>query len=354
MPYRVIQWSTGNVGLYSLRQVIDHPELELVGLWAHSPSKVGKDAGTLCDRPATGVKATNDAAALLAMDADCVVYTATADLRPFEAIEEIAGILAAGKNVVSSSVVPLVHPKSFFPEIVERLEDACRKGRSSFFTSGIDPGFANDLLPLVLSGLAGTWEEIRIQEIINYATYDQPQVLFETMGFGQPLEAEPLLLTPGTLAFAWGGTIRLLAEGLGLELEEIRQTYEKRPAVKPVRIGARTVEPGTMGALRFEVQGIVGGKPAVVVDHVTRIDDECAPDWPYPPERSMGCHQVVLEGDPDATLTLTASDADGDRNVGGIALSAGRLVHAIPDLVAAPARIVTALDLPLVHGRVGR
>jgi 4-hydroxy-tetrahydrodipicolinate reductase len=128
MPYRVIQWSTGNVGLYSLRQVIDHPELELVGLWAHSPSKVGKDAGTLCDRPATGVKATNDAAALLAMDADCVVYTATADLRPFEAIEEIAGILAAGKNVVSSSVVPLVHPKSFFPEIVERLEDAAGRG----------------------------------------------------------------------------------------------------------------------------------------------------------------------------------------------------------------------------------
>jgi hypothetical protein len=347
MPYRVIQWSTGNVGLYSLRQVIDHPELELVGLWAHSPSKVGKDAGTLCDRPATGVKATNDAAALLAMDADCVVYTATADLRPFEAIEEIAGILAAGKNVVSSSVVPLVHPKSFFPEIVERLEDACRKGRSSFFTSGIDPGFANDLLPLVLSGLAGTWEEIRIQEIINYATYDQPQVLFETMGFGQPLEAEPLLLTPGTLAFAWGGTIRLLAEGLGLELEEIRQTYEKRPAVKPVRIGARTVEPGTMGALRFEVQGIVGGKPAVVVDHVTRIDDDLAPDWPT----GKGSYRVLVKGNPGMRCEYEFWDEKGDHAVGGVLLTATRIVNAIPAVCEAAPGLLSALDLPLVTGR---
>src|SRR5207253_1942054 len=107
-------------------------------------------------------------------------------------------------------------------------------------------GFANDVLPLTLSGLCERWEEIRILEIINYATYNQPQVLFETMGFGKPLDHTPLLLTPGTLAFAWGGTIRLLAEGLGVELEDIRQTYEKRPATRPIRIGPHTVEPGSM------------------------------------------------------------------------------------------------------------
>src|SRR5262249_9475231 len=128
MPYRVIQWSTGNVGTYALRHVIDHPELELVGLWVHSPSKVGPDARTFCSGPATGVRATNDVDALLAWTADCVCYTATADLRPFEAIEDICRILAAGKNVVSSSVVPLVHPHSFFPEVRDRLADACAKG----------------------------------------------------------------------------------------------------------------------------------------------------------------------------------------------------------------------------------
>src|SRR4029078_6171389 len=146
----------------------------------------------------------------------------------------------------------------------------------------------------VLSGLAGSWEEIRIQEIINYATYDQPQVLFETMGFAQPMDAPPLLLTPGTLAFAWGGTVRLLADGLGLQLDEIRQEFERRPATRAVTIGKRTVEPGTMGALRFEVQGIVGGVPAIVVEHVTRIDDTLAPEPPH----GHRLHRRLAQGDP--------------------------------------------------------
>jgi len=111
------------------------------------------------------------------MDADCVVYTATADRRPFDAVKDIARILASGKNVVSSSVVGLVHPRRLGERVTSQLEEACAKGEASFFTSGIDPGFANDILPLVLSGLCGTWEEIRIQEIINYATYAQPEVL---------------------------------------------------------------------------------------------------------------------------------------------------------------------------------
>jgi hypothetical protein len=347
MSYRVIQWSTGNVGTYALRHVIDHPELELAGLWVHSASKVGRDAGTFCGRPATGVTATSDVDALLASNADCVCYTATADLRPFEAIEDICRILAAGKNVVSSSVVPLVHPHSFFPEVRDRLGDACAKGRSSFLTSGIDPGFANDMLPLVLSGLAGTWEEIRIQEIINYATYDQPQVLFDTMGFGQPMDATPLLLTPGTLAFAWGGTVRLLADGLGLQLDEVRQEFERRPATRAVTIGARTVEPGTMGALRFEVQGIVGGVAALVVEHVTRIDDALAPEWP----QGKGSYRVLVKGDPGMRCDYEFWDEHGDHAVGGVVLTATRIVNAIPAVCQAKPGLLSALDLPLVTGR---
>jgi len=133
MRYRVIQWSTGNVGRFALRAILGHPELELVGLWV-SGAKAGKDAGELCGARHCGVRATRDADALLALDADCVCYTATADLRPFEAIEDVCRILASGKNVVSSSIVPLVHPQSFFAETREKLEAACREGRSSFWT----------------------------------------------------------------------------------------------------------------------------------------------------------------------------------------------------------------------------
>jgi hypothetical protein len=162
MAYRVIQWGTGNVGAFALRCIIDHPELELVGVWVHSSAKAGNDAGELCGARATGIRATNDTDALLALDADCVCYTATADLRPFEAVQDICRILAAGKNVVSSSVVPLVHPKSFVPELRDQLAAACQQGGTSFFTSGIDPGFANDLLPLTVTGLCGRWEEVRV------------------------------------------------------------------------------------------------------------------------------------------------------------------------------------------------
>ena len=136
MSYRVIQWSTGNVGLCSLRGIIRHPDLELVGLWVHSDNKAGRDAGEIAGLEPTGVRATNDVDALLALDADCVSYTATADLRPQEAAEDIARILESGKNVVSSSIVPLVYPPAADRHIVERLERACAAGGTSCFTSG--------------------------------------------------------------------------------------------------------------------------------------------------------------------------------------------------------------------------
>jgi len=346
MAYRVIQWSTGNVGRFALRAILGHPSLELVGLWVSSAAKAGKDAGGLCGLSAVGVRATTDADALLALDADCVCYTATADLRPFEAIEDVCRILASGKNVVSSSIVPLVHPRSFFVETREKLEEACRKGRSSFFTSGIDPGFANDVLPLVLSGLCEKWQEIRCQEIINYTTYDQPQVLFETMGFGKPMDHTSLLCAPGSVAFAWGGTIRLLADGLGVELEDIRETHDRRAALKPITIGEHVVEPGTIGALRFEVQGIVDGRAAIVVEHVTRLDDDLAPEWP----QGRG-YRVLIRGVPSIECTLDFADETGDLAMGGVLLTATRLVNAIPAVCAAEPGLLSALELPLITGR---
>ena len=344
---RVVQWSTGNVGTFALRAILSHPELELVGLHVHNEDKEGRDAGELCGLPPARIRATRDADAILALDADCVCYTAAGDTRPGEAVADMARILASGKNVVSSSVVGLVHPKSLNAEWTGELEEACRKGGSSFFTSGIDPGFANDVLPLVLSGLSEHWSEIRIQEIVNYATYDQPEILFDLMGFGQALDADAMLFSPGVLGFAWGGVIRILAEGLGLELDEIREVHERRPAEKPIVIGDHTVEAGTTGAMRFEVQGVVRGRVALVVEHVTRLDDALAPDWP----QSDGGYVVTIAGEPSMRCAFEFADAKGDHAVGGVILTATRLVNAIPAVCAAETGLLSALDLPLVTGR---
>lgn len=347
MPWKVIQWSTGNVGRYALRAIVGHPELELVGLFVSSESKEGKDAGELCGADPVGITATRDVDALLALEADCVCYTADAGMRPGEAVQDMARILASGKNVVSCSMVGLVHPTTLNDLFTKQLTDACKTGGTSFLTSGIDPGFANDTLPLVLSGLSEHWSEIRIQEIINYATYNQPETIVEIMGFGKPLEHTPVLLMPGMLSFAWGGTLRLLAEGLGLELDEIREVHERRPAIKPMRIGPYAIEEGTTAALRFEVQGIVGGRPALVVEHVTRLDDDLAPEWP----KSAGSYRVLIQGVPSMQIEYEFQDETGDHAVGGVVLTATRIVNAIPAVCEAEPGLLSALDLPLITGK---
>jgi hypothetical protein len=349
MTYRVIQWSTGNVGRHALRAIIHHPDLELVGLWVHGQSKVGRDAGEICGLRSVGVKATNDAAALLALDADCVSYTATGDLRPADAVDDMCRILASGKNVVATSVVPLVYPPAADPTLVAKLEEACRAGGTSCFTSGIDPGFANDALPLTLTGLCERVDSVRVMEIVNYATYDQPEVLFETMGFGKPLDHTPLLLIPGVLSLAWGPVVHQLAAGLGVEVEDVREQHERRPAATAFDIPSGHVPAGTMAALRFEVQGIVRGRAAIVVEHVTRLRDDLAPDWPTP--TGSGCYRIVIKGSPSLTCELTLEGDDGDHNTGGLVATAMRILNAIPAVCAAKPGLLSALDVPLLTAR---
>jgi 4-hydroxy-tetrahydrodipicolinate reductase len=349
MTYRVIQWSTGNVGRHALRLIANHPDLELVGLWVHSPDKVGRDVGELAGIGPIGVAATNDVDALLALDADCVCYTATADLRPQEAIADMARILRSGKNVVSSSVVPLIYAPHVDPEMRRPLEEACDAGGVSCFTSGIDPGWANDLLPLVLTGTCEYIDELRVMEVVNYATYAQPTVLFDTMGFGKPLDAKPLILIPGVLSFAWGGVVKVLAAGLGVEIEELREVHERRPAPHKIDLGFGVIEEGTTAALRFEIQGIVAGEPRIIVEHVTRLDDDLCPDWPQPVGHSG--YRVIVTGNPSYTCDVQMMGDDGDHNTAGLVGTAGRIVNAIPDVCMAPPGILSALDLPLVTGK---
>ena len=350
MRYRVIQWSTGNVGRYALRGIINHPDLELVGVWVHSEKKAGMDAGELAGVDPVGVAATNDVDELLALDADVVVYNATGDLRPHEAVEDTVRILDSGKNVVGTALVPMVYPPSAPEQMRDPIQEACLRNKVSCFTSGIDPGVANDLLPLVVTGLAERIDSVRVQEILNYATYDQAEVLFHTMGFAKPLDHTPILLVPGVLSLAWGCIVNVIAAGLGVELDEVREVVvEKVPAPETFEVPSGTVEKGTMAGLRFEIQGIVGGEPRIVVEHITRLREDIAPQWPPPPGK--GGYKVILEGSPRITLTLEMEGDGGDENSGGLIVTATRLLNAIPAVVNARPGVLSALDIPLITGR---
>lgn len=348
--YRVIQWSTGHVGLRALDAIFDNPALELVGLWVHSEAKVGKDAAEMVGRPPCGVLATNDIDALLDLHADVVCYTATADLRPSEAVEDICRILASGANVVSSSLVQLLHPKTADRSLIDPLEAACQEGGTSCFFNGIDPGFGNDLLPIALTGLSQRITEVRVQEILNYATYDQAEVLFETMGFGQPLDSSPMLLLPGILSYAWGGAVHTIAEALGLELDSIDEWYERQPFEHDIPdICGRTVEAGTQAGLRFEVRGMIDGKAVIVLEHVTRLHDDVAPDWPE--QVGQGGYHLTITGEPTIEVDFHAVGTDGDHNTGGLIVTATKLLNAIPAVVAAAPGLLSVNDLPLIAGR---
>jgi hypothetical protein len=349
MSYRVVQWSTGNVGRHTLAGIDAHPELDLVGLFVSNPDKVGKDAGELAGLGRTlGVPATSDVDALLALGPDCIVHTAMADDRIFEALSDLERFLAAGSNVVSSSPVMLQYPAPDDPLAAPVIAAAERAG-VSLFVNGVDPGFANDALPLVLSGICERIEEVRCSEVLNYNTYNQPMVLFDIMGFGRDLDDVPFLLTPGVLTMAWGSVVRQIAAGLGVTLTDVTEWYEREPAPEDFDVDAGPIKAGTAAALHFEVRGLVGDRAVVVLEHVTRLRDDLGAAWPQP--AGHGCYRVQITGEPNYTLDLQLMGTDGDHNTAGLKATAMRLVNAVPAVVAAPPGLVTALDLPLVTGR---
>jgi 4-hydroxy-tetrahydrodipicolinate reductase len=252
--------------------------------------------------------------------------------------------------VVSSGPVFLQYPEGVVPAaMTDPLRHAAEAAGVTLWVNGIDPGFANDWLPLVVTGISERIDEVRCLEILNYATYDQPMVIFDIMGFGRALDDIPMLLMPGVLTMAWGSVVHQIAAGLGVELDAVEEHYERVPAARDITISSGTVQAGTAAGLRFEVRGLVGGTARIVLEHVTRLADDIGPDWPQP--LGQGGYRVVVRGEPNYTVDLQLVGSDGDHNTGGLKATAMRLVNAVPAVVAARPGLITALDLPLVTGR---
>ncbi len=348
--YPVVVWGAGNMGRAAIRAVDAHPGLRLSGVVVSSDQKAGRDAGDLAGlgRP-LGVLATTDVnAALSTLDGGgAVAYMASGELRPDDATIDIRRCLADGATVVTPAVYALYDHRSAPGELVEPLRAACKEGGSALFVSGIDPGWGNDLLPVLVSGLAGTIDQIRCQEIFDYSTYDAPDSVRYIVGMGQPMDYEPPMVSAGVPTMVWGGQVRMVARALGVELDEITETLDRRPLEADVTNAMGLFEAGTQGALRFEVRGIVGGEARIIVEHVTRISADCATDWPMPPDGGDGAHRVVIEGRPRIEINVEATDEGGNRAAGGNATAANRLVNAVPWLISAEPGLYDALDVPL-------
>lgn len=346
-----IVWGTGNVGRLAIKAVDAHPALELAGVLVHNPEKVGRDAGELAGMGRDlGVLATDDIDAVLAAKPGAVVYAASGDIRPDDALADVARAIGAGAVVVTPALYALYDQGNAPAEVRDPIAAAVASGGGSLFANGVDPGWGNDILPLLISGLGAKVDVVRCQEIFDYTTYDQEDSVRYLVGMGQPMDYDAPMIAATVPTMVWGGQVRMIARGLGVELDEIREVVERRPLEQNVTTDTMgDFDAGTQGAIRFEVQGIVAGEPRIICEHVTRIHASCAPDWPVPPTGD-GAHRVIIEGDPRIEVSVEATDLKGNRAEGGNATAVGRLVGAIEWLVAAEPGLYDALDVPLPYG----
>jgi hypothetical protein len=355
---RVVVWATGGIGSIAIRAIDRRPDLDLVGVWVHSEEKVGKDAGELANGDPIGLAATNDAEALIALKPDCVIYAASGPERDALAVPDYVKLLGAGINVVTTSTTRLVNPHAYEPaEWRDQLVAAAKEGQASLYASGIEPGFAADYLPLVLSTQSSVIEKIHSYEIGLYDDYGVPEIMINGMGFGQPLDFEPWVAIPGAIAGEWQGQLRLIADALGVELQEVREKFDRAATDRTLEVAMGTVDAGTCGALRMQAIGVVDGREAIVIEHVTRLAHDVAPDWPT----GIGdlSYRVVITGDPDIDATLTANLRDPRRagiegmtsGAGAMVATAMRVVNAVPYVVAAEPGLLSSVDLPLTIPR---
>ena len=348
MALKVAVWGTGGVGAHAVRAIARRPDLDLVGVWVHAPEKVGVDAGTLVGIDPLGIHATNDPAAILAHDLDCIVYTASGPSLDAGALPDYERFLGDGIDIVTVTSPALVHPPSYPERARLRLERAALDSGSTLYASGIEPGFAADQFPLALLTMSSSIRSVRVQELFTYDTYPVEFTMREVFGFGKPIDHAPIMASTGAQLMTWGPVVQLVAEGLGVELDEIRETWFQEPTPRDLETAFGPVAAGTVGAVRFETIGVVNGREAIVVEHINRLKMDLMPEWPSAPRD--GTYRVIIDGEPSLTCELLVGSAT-DYYESGMLATAMRIVNAIPYVVAAPPGLVSSLDLPLTTPR---
>lgn len=350
MKYRVGVWGTGVVGTQVIRELADHPLFELGAVIVHNPAKDGRDAGELAGIDRLGVTATTDAAAAVATGGlDAVAYFGPTAEFAAQNIRNMSLALRAGVDVVSTSMTPLVYPPACDENMTRELTQACLDGDTSCFTTGIDPGFANDIFPMTLMGLAGRVDSVRIQELVDYSTYAGD---YAPMGLGSPLEQQAILEIPEILIFSWGHTIPMIADAIGIELEKIDTVWEKWATPVPIDFPHGRIEAGHCAAVRFEIRGWYAGQPRIVIEHCNRITNDTAPDWPRPTMVDNDAYRIIIKGSPNIEQETSFRHFDGGGAAEAGCLATGmRAVNAIPAVIAAAPGLLSPLDLPLVPGR---
>jgi hypothetical protein len=345
-------------GREALRAVIDDPALELVGVKVSTPDKIGVDAGRLCGTTEVGVRATGEISDVLATQPDCVTYCATAVRREDEAVADIVTYLEAGINVVTFAIIPMVYPAAAPAEWRDALERAAVKGNSSFYATGSEPGFISLNIPTALLAGAGRVDSYRMDEYAvdldkSYPIWD---VLHESMGFGKPDGHVPVRIASGKVNNDWETVVRYVADMLGLQLERVELDWETLLAPTDLETAIGVIPEGTVCAHRWQLAGMVSGRPVVAVQYFATVSTTPWPDrWPKPAREGQGGMVFRVEGSPSMNLELHFEQSAADRVNPGVAATALAAVNAIPSVVDAPTGVIAnPLAGPSIVTRLSR
>ena len=349
---RVVVWGTGVVGSMVVAEIVRHPVFELVGVGVSNPAKVGRDAADVCGLAApTGILCTDSVDDLVALAPDALVHYGPTAKSADDNIRVISAFLRAGIDVCSTAMTPWVWPRMTQnpPTWIDPITEACAAGGASCFTTGIDPGFANDLFPLTLMGLCGEVESVRASELLDYTDYEGDYE--DEMGIGRPPEFTALLEIPDLLVMAWGATVPMMAHAVGIELDEITTTWEKWVTPERRTTAKGVIEAGHVAAIRFTINGVLRGREVITLEHVNRIGLDAAPDWPTGSGDDV--YRVEIVGSPSIVQETSFRFTDGSGRspaVAGCLATGLRALNAVPAVNDLPPGWVTALDLPLVPG----
>jgi 2,4-diaminopentanoate dehydrogenase len=342
--YRVAHVGTGYTGSIALRHVLRSPRLELVSQLVHSPDKVGRDSGELVGEPAVGVWATDSLEDFLALDVDCVTYFAAVSGRDSnEVVDQLCAILASGKNVVTPAYHALFHPPSLDDASREKLNAACHRGNSSLFATGIAPGFTTDILAVHAASMSELPTRVSIEERIPCGAYRVPG-FFTMLGFGRTPEQDADVYPPGAMIATVTPPLRLLAQGLGLTLYEVRERRDVAIADRDYSFDAGEIPAGTIASVRMRFEGTVDGQPVLNFSSIWSMPDEAVEDWP--PAIAAGSTtrrltRITVEGNPAVQVDFALNSGE----LPGSAATAARVVNAIPTVCAANPGVLSALDL---------
>jgi 2,4-diaminopentanoate dehydrogenase len=350
---RIVQWGAGNTGAKALEFVITDPSLELAALYVSRAENAGRDAGDLIGRRETGIKATADVSDILDVDADCVIYMAAEPssnpavegTEDWQSVDTICRLLASGKNVISTGISGLINPEIFGEEVFDRLSAAASRGNSTFFGTGIEPGFMCDAFSLSLTSVSRNIRSVRTQEILSYASYNQPRYHISNGGmWGAPCDHSlEALFAAGILEAGMGAPVELLAKALSFELDDVVAKVEFAEAPEEFELPMGHIGRGSLAGYRFEVLGMLGDQPAIAIEHITRIHSGAGPDWP---SLEPGGFRIALEGTPSYRVEIVVDEPDA--SIGACTGTAARAVNAIPVVCAAPVGVCSFLDLPLI------